>query len=654
MPKGNQFKRMPFVVTAIFIMLMMIACGGGAGTGSGKHTSDTDSGKVALYLADAPADDFDHIWVEVSEIALIPCGDGDAEVIFQSDDPERIDLLALRDGDDMLLTVQEGVTAGEYCKIRLKIDTIEGEQGQDLVDIKLSSAKIDLNPQGSFDVQANETLSIHLDIDAEKSIHLAGPNYNFRPVVFIDFDDVEQPHPCRHMVEGKITELLFAEEEVASDQEPGEDSAPEDPQVIGFKLSLIHGHNTISVMLQEDTTIFDANGQSAGAEALAVDQIVGVKGWLDSDAKLLADLVVIGSTLTVAGTVATGVDENGTFKLDPADFAPIFGEEAITVSLSDDTAITMGNEEVDQTQIQPGQKMRVVGKYDADNGTLNAIAIFIKALEKTGLLTALEPVEGGSLLTILAGSRIEAHIVACHPEEEETEIKVFLPQAISPEIKGDGALTLDELSQLISCAPPLVQVVLANEPAEDAPAEALALKVLPQRLDVVTVGTMAEGVITTASGDTILVTEETKIWRHDCETQEPAELDAIESGDTLVVAALSTCEPTDYLAVTIIKIGPFDPPDDIPYPPTHDRIKLSVAAVGDDTITGEDETVITITERTRFVDLIQGVPQEMALEDIAVGDTLICKVIEDSESEAVEALLVTRIDPDHVDPFVLN
>jgi hypothetical protein len=658
MPKGNKFMLMPFIVTAAFCILMMIGCGGGSSKDSGTNTPNTGSGKVALYLADAPSDDFDHIWIEVSEIALIPCGDGDPEVIFQSDDPDRIDLLALRDGDEMLLTVQESVPAGEYCKIRLNVDNIEGENGEDLVDIKLSSGKIDLNPKGSFDVQADETLSIQLDIDAEKSIHLAGPNYNFRPVVFINIDDINRPRPFRHIVQGTITELLFVEEKneaKATKRVQGEDNSEENPpdaEVIGFKLSLSHGHNTIDVMLKENTTIFDAKGQSVGPDALAVDQFVGVKGRLDSEAKLLADLVVIGSTLTVSGTAKTEVDENDTFELDPSAFAPIFGEEAITVSLSAETAITMGDEEVDKTQIQPGQRMRVVGKYDADNETLNAIAIFIKRLEKIGLLTALEPVDGGSLLTILIGSNFERHKVACMPEE--TEITVFLPESISPEIKGDGALTLDELSQLIACEHPLVQVVLSQEPTEDAPAEALALTVVPRRLDLVTVDTIVEGVITTTTGDTILVTDETKILSHDCKNQEPIELTAIQSGDTLIVSALATCEPTDFLAVTIIKTEPFDPPDDIPCPPEHNRIKLTVAAVGDNTITGEDKTVITITEKTHFLDLSQEVPKEMTLEDIAVGDTLICDVIEeckDKESKTIEALLITRIDPDAVDPF---
>jgi hypothetical protein len=82
----------------------------------------------------------------------------------------------------------------------------------------------------------------------------------------------------------------------------------------------------------------------------------------------------------------------------------------------------------------------------------------------------------------------------------------------------------------------------------------LALHVVPQRLDVVTVSTMAEGVITTTSGDTILVTEETKIWPHDCETQEPVELDAIEVPEATPIIDLGTNDH-EYLDLEALAAG---------------------------------------------------------------------------------------------------
>jgi len=38
--------------------------------------------------------------------------------------------------------------------------------------VKLPSGKIDLNPRGDFEVTAGATLSIRIDIDADKSIKL--------------------------------------------------------------------------------------------------------------------------------------------------------------------------------------------------------------------------------------------------------------------------------------------------------------------------------------------------------------------------------------------------------------------------------------------------------------------------------------------------
>ncbi len=61
------------VLSALIISL--ISCGGGSGTSnlsSSDDSSGAGAGTVALLLADAPADDYEHIWITITEVSLIP------------------------------------------------------------------------------------------------------------------------------------------------------------------------------------------------------------------------------------------------------------------------------------------------------------------------------------------------------------------------------------------------------------------------------------------------------------------------------------------------------------------------------------------------------------------------------------------------------
>ena len=131
----------------IFGLASVIATGGG-GSNDGASSSSSGLGSVALSLADGPADDYDHIWIWISQVMLLPPDNSEKDpvVVFQSDSPQgcMIDLLAYRD-EDFLLTLKSNVPAGRYDKIRLKVENIVSEGGPcDLEMIKLPSGKIDL------------------------------------------------------------------------------------------------------------------------------------------------------------------------------------------------------------------------------------------------------------------------------------------------------------------------------------------------------------------------------------------------------------------------------------------------------------------------------------------------------------------------------
>lgn len=589
---------------SLILALMCLASLAVMGCGGDSSSNRDDSGgssKVALFLADGPADDFDHIWIEVSEISLLPEGNGAPVVIYETDNPERIDLLSLRE-DDLLLAVNSSVPAGAYQKIRLTVDSVEGQQADQPVDLHLSSGKIDLNPKGTIDVKPGETLSLRLDIDAEKSIHIAGPNYNFRPVVFVDAGPMQNALPCHHLIKGEITELLY----------PDQDN----DTVIGFRMTPFGANAALDVYLEDDAVIFDDSGQVTNPEALAVDQIVCIKGKLDTDGSFLAGTVIIGEVQTLSGVVESAVDDQNRFVVDPGYHwdDPMFkggdmsDDDLTTVALSDGTAIQLDGVDVGADQIQPGLKTHIVGKMDEESSVMNAIAVFLKARQIIGMLTKIETDGEGSRLTIRTAMDIpddeapneepasKATKEACHAEEE---IIVFLPNSAPLSIKGGADLTLDELTKLVACEAPRVQVQIDSGSEKDGVAQAVALVVWPQFVKLAVASVDLENrIITAASGATLQVPENTPIWLCSLDEQEPVELGDIEAGDVLLVAALKICEPADYSAVVIVKMPGCEPPDDDHCLPHHKRIELTVAELGDNTIIGENETSVAVTDET--------------------------------------------------------
>jgi hypothetical protein len=732
----------------------------GCGSDSSSNQSDGDGTRgdgtstVALFLADGPTDEFDQIWIELSQISLLPEGDADPVVIYETADPQRIDLLTLRE-DDLLLAVNSAVPAGTYHKIRLMVECVEGQQAGQPVELRLSSGKIDLNPQGPIDVKPGETLSLRLDIDAEKSIHIAGSHYNFRPVVFAQSSPLYDKRPCHHLIKGEITQLLYSDEESQT--------------VSGFQMAPFGAHASLEVYLEDDVVIFDDAGQLTGPDALAAEQTVSIKGKLDTDARLLAETVIIGEVRTLTGVVQSAVDGQNHFLVDPgfyeddpmfrSDIAP--ENDVTTVALSDGTIIRLDGESVNADRIQPGLQTRIVGKVGKESNIMNAIAVFLKAQKMVGILTKIERAEGGSLLTLRAAMRYP-HDIRPHKDPNETpdedtnedpgefpgmdedpiddpsvlpdmdedpnedprdlpgmdeepiddpsvlpdmdedpnedpsdlpgmdedpiddpsvlpdldedlnegprkdpaaratveacyvemEMTLFLPDSASLSIKGGAELTLEQLTTLVACEAPRVQLQIEGGSQSDSPLQAGALVVWPKSVKWVVAEVDPETrTITALNGATLQVPEDTPIWLSTIDEQEPIELDAIEAHDLLHVVALKSCEPTDYSAVQIVKMPGCKPPEET-CRPRHSRVEFTVAKLGDNTIIGDNETTIAVTDETVYVDMTQHPKQEMAFDDIAVGDTLVCHILSGCDDQPDRALMVFKIDleKDWVEP----
>jgi len=311
-------------------------------------------------------------------------------VIFRSEDPRGypVNLLDYRE-EDFLLTMKHGVPSKQYEKIRLIVGEMESVGGDcDLQMIKLPSGKIDLIPRDGFYVNWGETLGIRLDFDANKSINLhpAGNSGKciFRPVVFVDIDDLGVVDQCPKILKGTINELIV-----------------EDVATTGFWLDLPGEGEPLEVVLGEDAGIFDAEGLPGSAEDLQEGQSVWVRGTVD-EGRLTASMVAIGDILVLEGIASSSVDAVGLFH-----FIPDEGQEITTngnelgVQLYNESLVLIGcNDEVPWEAIQGDMRTRVAGKYSTSDDALRAAVVFLGSEEVSGTITGTVQVEDGMDITV--------------------------------------------------------------------------------------------------------------------------------------------------------------------------------------------------------------------------------------------------------------
>jgi hypothetical protein len=81
---------------------LLVSCGGGGGgSGGSSSTGSSGTGTVAVSIADNPTDDYEAIYVTITEVSLLP----GPVVIYESSKGKEVDLLEHRDNNDYLLKV---------------------------------------------------------------------------------------------------------------------------------------------------------------------------------------------------------------------------------------------------------------------------------------------------------------------------------------------------------------------------------------------------------------------------------------------------------------------------------------------------------------------------------------------------------------------
>ena len=511
------------IIAILSIAFTFLGCGGSGGNGGSSDSSG--SGNVALFLADGPADEYEHIWAGVKEVILIPANGGDHVSLFRSPyrDGKEVDLLDLSD-QKLLLSVKKNVPAGVYSKIRMIIAYIRPEGGtgpcadEDL-EIKLPSGKIDLNPRKNFRVAPGKSIAISLDMDMDKSIQLkeAGNSGKciFRPVIFVDIETIDTTEACPRILTGEIDELIYRDE-----------------SVVGFMLDLKEGRGLLKVMLRYQTVIFDENGFEGDRDDLKVGDTVRVRGRLNSRCNLIASVIIIGGVEKFQGTI---IDSS------PDDFILKLANDAGTldVDITDNTVIFIGCDELFEDEIIPiGYKARVLGKFEAAaaSNIYRAIVVFLRPSKPTGLLTGISNAVSGYNLTIRT--------------DETTTLSVYLPEDAPVKLKGDGSIDILRLDEWVECHGGIeVEVVL--DPAKSAPLTAEKLIAIPDEFSAtVDAKTNIQRILYTTDSD-IAVEEYATIFKMKNDQQMLIEFEEIRVEDEFVAYGIEACSHdtfADYYA----------------------------------------------------------------------------------------------------------
>ena len=339
------------------LSLFVAACGGSGDSGAPPSPA---TGTVALLLTDLPTDDLREINFDVVEATLI--GDQGQQTIYSGN--TRVNLLDLENYSQPIALGE--VAAGIYTKLRLQIDNFEiiDKDGMTHNPRPPANGRIDLLQPGGIEVVPGRTLVAHVDMDANKSIHVVqtgNGKYRLRPVVRVRF-----------MLGGLPNELVRIEGQVESvDADTGT-----------FVLCAIDNMDAcVDVNLAADACVFDVDGvpiqPASDATFEPGEALVVIGAYTDSDGDgnpgIDALIVEKGAAQQVKGVIAAAPDGDGLLLLVERD-----GVETTVELQADCTKIFgPGGESLAADALQVGRGVEVEGVSGGDPAVLRAALIVL-------------------------------------------------------------------------------------------------------------------------------------------------------------------------------------------------------------------------------------------------------------------------------------
>ena len=334
----------------ISLVAALVSCGG---SGGGSTDADQVQGKgtVGILLTDKPADPamFDAIIASIVKVELMGSEENGRVTIYSAPPIKEYDLLRLRN-ESIPLAFMDNVPVGKYCKIRLTLTDLElvlaDNTPYNFIDNETyhpklpGNGKLDLVVRDCFYVVRDEVITLQLDFDMGKSIHIVGnkKGYNFRPVIFVDV--------VSHDFDSKLVRLTGEIISVNPDRQT---------LLLCHALPSQHMDNLgcVNVHFGKNSAFFDNikyEGAPRAISELLSDNKLGMQvtivGWLkswnkadyDDDKsaeyhpllKLEALVAELGKFLTVEGTVAADAVPTG-FPMTVSSGGPVIIDSTLAV-----------------------------------------------------------------------------------------------------------------------------------------------------------------------------------------------------------------------------------------------------------------------------------------------------------------------------------
>ncbi len=378
---------------ALALALFLVACGGSSGDGTNSGEMATpQAASVSLLITDAPVGRWDQAIATITSVTLIGA-DGQVP-LFEG--RETLDLLKLSDFSE-LFAASDNVPAGHYSKIRLQLSDLVlrdlDDQGA-LVEEQhpkiVGNGKIDLNPRGPFDLAAGDVVCVELDFDMQKSLKITEAGNGkliLRPVIFVNIRSAPRLDGRLTRIHGEITDVdasdrsfRLCQTRLASawdDRDDGDDDVDE--------MGDGHARRCVTVSTDDDTGIFNADGEPQGFDGLVAGDKATAIGHLrprdhgdhdfsdddsdtDEDHPVVLDAIVVeeGPLRTfqrVRGIIdSSGDPATNLFAFNLAANQGIAADGPLPVQLYDQSRIfSQDGEELQREDIQAGREALVDG-----------------------------------------------------------------------------------------------------------------------------------------------------------------------------------------------------------------------------------------------------------------------------------------------------
>lgn len=137
---------------------------------------DSHQGSVSVAITDAPVDDAQEVWIQVTGVAFKP--QGAASEIVEEFAPRAINLLRYQQGDVAVLLDNVPMEAGKYEWLRLMVESEPNVRDSYIVlnghecELRVpSGAESGLKMNRGFSIEAGGSLALTIDFDLRQSLH---------------------------------------------------------------------------------------------------------------------------------------------------------------------------------------------------------------------------------------------------------------------------------------------------------------------------------------------------------------------------------------------------------------------------------------------------------------------------------------------------